>query len=356
MSIFLSERFRGKEGYKMGERPQGTQFIKLNANESPYPPSPMAEEALRCFSAASLKQYEDPYNISFRESVAGHFGICKEQVFADGGTDVILGYCLLAYGSSRPGFVFPDITYSFYKTFSEVYGTYYKEIPLKGDFTIDPSDYYHCGHAILIANPNAPTGMILPRDSIEKIIASNPDSIVIIDEAYVDFGNETCVPLIKKYGNLIVIQTLSKSRCLAGARIGFAVSSSDIVSELSELRAAFNPDSVTAVSQAMGIAAMNDDAYMKQCTTKIVATRNRSASAFAARGFAVTDSHANFLFVNPIKISAEEYYKRLKERNILVRYYDSPRIRDYVRITVGTDEQMDELFRQTDAILVQDQL
>ncbi len=351
MSRFLSQQFRGKEGYKLGERPKAVDFIKLNANESPFPPSPKVMEAVASADLEQMRLYADPHNSAFRQSIAESLGVSVDQVLADGGSDVILGYCLLAYGLDEPGFLFPDITYGFYRVFSLTYGVSFREIPLNDDFTINLEDYRGCGRHILIANPNAPTGLVLSRDQIETILRGNPDSVVIVDEAYVDFGNESCVPLTAKYPNLIVIQTLSKSRSLAGARLGFAVSSPEIIDDLEALRSSFNPDSISTVSQIMGCAAMKDEAYTRACTGKTIALRDSVAEEFARRGFTVTDSHTNFLFVSPPGISAAAYTRALKERRILARYYDGPRVRDYVRVTVGTESQMAELIRQTDEIL-----
>ncbi len=351
MSRFLSQKFKGKAGYKLGERPGFTNSIKLNANESPYPPSPEVFRCLHETDYEKLKIYADPHNTEFRKSIAKTLDVELDQVFADGGTDVILGYCLLAFGSNKPGFVFPDITYNFYKTFSKAYDTFFHQIPLNTDFTINTEDYCYCNANILIANPNAPTGLILSPADVERIIATNNDHVVIIDEAYIDFGNKSCVQLTKKYSNLIVIQTLSKSRCLAGARLGFAISSPEIISDLETLRASFNPDSITEFSQIMGCAAMKDTGYTKNCTEKIIKTRQETTQSLKDRGFTVTDSHTNFLFTKPYGISAANYYQELKNRRIFIRYYNEPRINEYVRISIGTDEQMSELLKQTDKIL-----
>lgn len=325
MSRFLCSKYCGKKGYQLGERPEDRPYIKLNSNESPFSPSPKALSAVTRARLLGQNQYADPQNSEFVNSVAEYYHLPSERILADSGSDVLISYCLLAYGSNLPGFYFPDVTYNFYRTFSDTFDIQYRQISVKDDFSIDISDYCDCGHNVLLANPNAPSGFVLSPEQIERIVRTNRDHAVIIDEAYVDFGNQTCVPLTLKYDNLIVIQTLSKSRSLAGARLGFVIASPDIIRELGMLRASFNPDSMSSLSQAIGCAAMRDRTYMKSCVEKIMHARDETAGELRRRGFEVLESHTNFLFVKP-PVAADAFYRRMKENGVLIRYFDQPRI------------------------------
>lgn len=353
MSRYLCNKFAGKEGYHLGEQLKNQNFIKLNANESPYPPSPKVMAAITKAHFDDQRLYADPHNTELVETIAQYCRVEKEQVLADGGSDVLLSYCLLAYGSEGNGFYFPDVTYNFYKTLCDTYSVIYREIPLKDDYSINIEDYCGCGHHVLLANPNAPSGLVLSPKDVERIVSTNPDHIVIIDEAYVDFDNETSIPLTKKYDNLIVIQTLSKSRSLAGARVGFVISSEEIISDLDTLKASFNPDSISNISQAAGCAAMKDIDYMKSCTHKIIQTRDSFARELKRRGFEVMESHTNFLFAKPLFMEAKAFYLEMKNRGVLIRHFDQPRTNDYVRITIGSQEQMEQVIERVDRILAE---
>lgn len=354
MGKFLSLPFQNKDGYHLGERSNDKSIIKLNANESPFPPSP---EVLASVTKELLEEqrfYTDPKSRQLRETAAAHYGVDADEVFADSGSDVILSYCLLAFGSNGRGFCFPDVTYAFYKTFSNFFNIPYIEIPVRQDFSIRAEDYFHCERHVLLANPNAPSGFLLGAGEIERIAETNPDRLVVIDEAYVDFGNESCIPLIRRHENLLVVQTMSKSRSLAGARIGFAFSAAENIEDLATMKAAFNPDSINSVSDAMGRAAIKDDKYMHECVEKIILTREKTRTALQRRGFDVLESHTNFLFFRPPYISAEEFYMRLKERGVLVRHFNQPRINGYIRMTIGTEDQMKEVLSRIDSILYKD--
>lgn len=351
MGKFLSKKFLKKEGYHLGESLRGKNIIKINANESPYPPSLLAIRSVTDAILAGQNLYADPQCTELRKAAAAYYSLEPEQVFVDSGSDVILAYCMIAYNSCGEGFCFPDVTYNFYKTFSEFFSLQYQEIPVQKDFSICVDDYCHCCSNVMLANPNAPTGLKIPLKDIERILLSNPDHLVVIDEAYVDFGNETCVPLINQYDNLMVIHTMSKSHNLAGARIGLAFSSAKNIDDLALMKAAFNPDSLNTVSQVLGCAALQDTAYTKKCVHETEKVRDAFRRALLARKFAVLKSNTNFLFVKPLAVPAEYLYRKLKENGILIRYYDQPRIRDYVRISIGTEEQMHIVIQAIDKIV-----
>lgn len=351
MGKFLSARFRNKDGYHLGERSRDRSIIKLNANESPFPPSPEALASVTKGLLAEQNFYSDPKCRGLTEAAAENYGVNADEVFADSGSDVVLSYCMLAFGSGGCGFCFPDVTYAFYKTFSDFFGIPYTEIPVRADFSIRAEDYCRCERHVLLANPNAPSGLVLDTEQIERIVESNPDRLVIIDEAYVDYKNESCVPLIRRHKNLIVVQTMSKSRSLAGARVGLAFSAAENIQDLATMKAAFNPDSINSVSEAMGCAAIKDRQYMRECVEKIIFTREKTREALLARGFQVLESHTNFLFFKPPYIPAEEFYIRMKEKGVLVRHYCQPRISDYVRMTIGSEEQMKEVISRIDSVL-----
>lgn len=353
MGKFLSTRFQGKDGYHLGERSRSRSIIKLNSNESPFPPSPKVLASVTKDLLEEQHFYSDPKSRLLSEAIAEYFGIDSKEVFADSGSDVVLSYCMLAFGSER-GFCFPDVTYAFYKTFSEFFDIPYTEVPVKADFSIAAEDYFGCKRNVLLANPNAPSGLVLGVDEIERIVESDPNRLVVIDEAYVDYQNESCIPLIRHHKNLVVVQTMSKSRNLAGARIGFAVSSAENIEDLSTMKAAFNPDSINSISEAMGCAAMKDSKYMHEYVEKIVFTREKTREELQRRGFEVLKSHTNFLFFKPPYLPADEFCKRLKEKGVLVRHYSQPRISAYVRMTIGSDDQMKEVLSRIDSVLYKD--
>lgn len=353
MSRFISEKYKNIQGYVMGEQPKDKKYIKLNANESPYPPSPKALASATKEKMLSQKLYADPHNTELTQAIAECYRVSPQQIFTDGGSDVILGYLIHLFNDENHPVCFPDVTYSFYKVCAETFGIPYEEIPLRSNFTVDVEDYVSCGKNIILANPNAPTGLVLPPEQIERIVRTNPNNLVVIDEAYVDFGNQTCIPLVNKCHNLVVVHTLSKSRGLAGARVGYAISSKEIVADLNAMKASFNPDSISTLSQCAGAAAVKDDAYMREVAARIIKTRDYTRTALLNLGFQVTESHTNFLFASPPYLSAAEYTEKLRENGILVRYYAAPRIDRYVRITIGSDEQMREVLACTRKILAE---
>lgn len=340
MSRFFSGKYAALEPYVPGEQPRERQYVKLNTNESPYPPSPLVQErvAERC---GSLNLYSDPECALLREKLAARLGVRPENVLPANGSDEALNFAFMAFGDMSHPFAFADITYGFYPVFCALNGVPFEEIPLREDFSIDPSDYIGIGKNIVIANPNAPTGLALPRPELERVIASNPGVVVVIDEAYVDFGGESCVPLIEKYDNLLVTQTFSKSRSLAGARLGFAVGCASLIADLNTVKYSTNPYNVNSMTLAAGAAALDDDRYYMSNCRKIAETREYVSRELRASGFEVPQSRANFVFCKAPGVSGAELYSRLRARGVLVRHFGRERIADYNRVSIGTREQMD---------------
>lgn len=351
MSRFLSKRFAALTPYTPGEQPQGREYVKLNTNESPFPPAPGVMEAISRREAARLNLYPDPTAKGLENAIARQYGLSASQVIAGNGSDEILAFCFQAFCDSQTGVCFPDISYGFYKVYAQLYGIDALRLPLADDFAIDPAAYEGVRRTIFIANPNAPTGRALGLAEIERIVAANWDNVVVIDEAYVDFGAESALPLLAKYDNLVIVMTFSKSRNLAGARIGFALSSAELIADLRAMKYSFNPYNLNRLSLLAGMAAMEDTQYLGACTKAIIGTREWTAEQLSARGFQMTDSQTNFLFVKHPRLRGEAYYLALKARGVLVRHFSEPRISDYVRITIGLKEQMQALLDATDVIL-----
>lgn len=343
-------RREGLEPYVPGEQPKGGILIKLNTNESPFPPSPKALEAASA-AAGNLRLYSDPECASVREGLARTYSVSPENVLVSNGSDEALNFAFMAFCSADAPAVFPDITYGFYPVFCRLHSVPYREIPLKEDLSIDPDDYIDAPGMVVIANPNAPTGIELPRDAIEKIIRGNRNNVVLIDEAYVDFGGRSCADLIYEYDNLLVIGTFSKSRSLAGARLGFAIGPAELIADLDRIRNSTNPYNVNSVTLACGAAALEDSSYMAECCQTVIKNREYTASRLRDMGFFVPESKANFVFASHPRISGEEVYRKLRERGILVRHFSKERIRDFNRITIGTMEQMEKLISALNDIL-----
>ena len=342
MSKFFSSKFSALTPYTPGEQPKERKYIKLNTNESPFPPS---EKAIKAASEAakSLQLYSDPEQRALTSAVAENLGVDYENVLLTNGSDEILNFAFMAFCDEKHPVVFADLTYGFYKVFAQLNGIPYEEIPLKDDFTIDINDYIGINKTIFIANPNAPTGILLSVDEIEKIVKSNPESVVVIDEAYIDFGGETCVPLVKKYDNLLVTRTFSKSRSMAGARLGFGVGSPSLIADLNTIKYSTNPYNVNSMTAAAGLGTMADEEYtLKNCKT-IIENREYVSRELESLGFEMTDSMTNFVFAKHPRISGDDIYKGLRERGILVRYFTTPRICEYNRITVGSMDEMKSL-------------
>ena len=351
MSRFFSHRLDRLVPYTPGEQPRDMQYIKLNTNESPYPPSPSVIEAA-AREAGRLQLYSDPTCRELTDKLAEVYGVAPEQVVLTNGSDEVLNFAFMAFADEEHPLVFPAITYGFYPVFAGLNRIPYEEIPLKADFSVDYRDYLHLGgKTIVIANPNAPTGLCLSPAEIEEILKTNPDGVVIIDEAYVDFGAESAVTLVDKYDNLLVTQTFSKSRSLAGARLGFGIGHKALIADLHTVRYSTNPYNVNRMTAAAGYAALCDNGYyMENCRT-IMENRAYTTDALRALGFEVLPSLTNFVFAKSDRIGGEALYLELKRRGILVRHFTKAGIAEYNRITIGTREQMEAFIAAVKSIL-----
>ena len=351
MSRFFTKRLAKLTPYTPGEQPRDMQYIKLNTNESPFPPSPAVTQAATT-EAGRLQLYSDPTCRELTDKLASLYGVAPDQVILTNGSDEVLNFAFMAFADEDHPLVFPAITYGFYPVFAELNRIPYEEIPLKEDFSVDYRDYLNLnGKTIVIANPNAPTGLCLTLAEIEEIVRTNPDGVVVIDEAYVDFGAESAVKLVDKYDNLLVTQTFSKSRSLAGARLGFGIGGKALIADLHTVRYSTNPYNVNRMTAAAGYAALCDnDYYMANCRT-IMENRAYTTDALRALGFEVLPSLANFVFAKTDKISGEALYLELKRRGILVRHFGKAEITDYNRITIGTKEQMEAFVASVKTIL-----
>ena len=337
--------------YIPGEQPKDTGIIKLNTNENPYPPCDGVERTLRDFRVDTLRMYPDTDSTELRDALAERYGVGYEQVFLGVGSDDVLSMAFLALFASDKPVLFPDITYSFYDVWADVYKIPYKTVPLDDNFRIDPDKFNQPNGGIVFPNPNAPTGVLESIDTVEKIVSLNKDSVVIVDEAYIDFGGVSAVGLVEKYDNLLVVQTFSKSRSLAGARIGFAIGSRRLIKYLNDVKFSVNSYTMNRLTQACGLASVLDEQYFCDTVKKIIKTRERLKDELFSLGFKLTDSMANFVFASHKDLSAKVLFEELKKRKIFVRYWDKPRINNYLRITVGTDEQTDKLIETLKEIL-----
>lgn len=350
MSRYLSKKYSGLRPYTPGEQPRDMRYVKLNTNESPFPPSPGVLKAVEA-ECGRLQLYSDPRSAELTAAIAESFGLEPENVLVTNGSDEILNFAFMAFADEEHPMAFPDISYGFYPVFAGLNRVPYVEIPLRGDFSIDPEDYLGIGRGIVIANPNAPTGLCLPLRDIERIVKSNPDNVVVIDEAYVDFGGESAVGLIKECGNLLVCRTFSKSRSMAGARLGFGLGSRELIEDLNRIKYSTNPYNVNRMSAAAGLAAMKEDSYYRENCLEIVAVREETGAALEALGFRVLPSKANFIFAESEKIAGGALYLALKARGILVRHFDKKRIDNFIRVTIGARAQMEEFLNAVNQIL-----
>lgn len=329
--------------YTPGEQPKIKNLIKLNTNENPYPPAPEVKEALASFPAEALRLYPDPAVSELVDAIAGYHRLENRQVFTGVGSDDVLAVSFLTFFNSVKPLLFPDVTYSFYDVWAELFRIPYEQIPLDENFTLRPKDYIRENGGIIFPNPNAPTGLSLPLSDVEEIIAASRDSVVIVDEAYIDFGGDSAISLLPKYDNLLIVRTFSKSRSMAGNRIGYCLGSPKLIQYLSDVKYSFNSYTMDAVTIKCGAASIKNESYFQDIRQKIIKTRERTKAELKKLGFTFPDSAGNFLFVSHERIPAAELFTALRKAGILVRYFDKPRTRNYLRITIGTDAQMDAL-------------
>jgi len=340
MSRFWNSNTRNLVPYVPGEQPKENDLIKLNTNENPYPPSPLAIERIKNLNTDLLRLYPNSDGEILKKAVADNYNISGQEVFAGNGSDEVLALLFKTFFDEKSYVAFPDITYSFYPVYCNLFQIPYVKVPVKEDFTIDLDSYPENATAIVFANPNAPTGLYIDKERIEKLLKERPDTLIVVDEAYIDFGGESCVPLISKYDNLLVVQTLSKSRSLAGLRIGFAIGNASLIEGLKRVKDSFNSYPLDTMAQIAGEAALRDNNYFMETRNRIINTREWVKEELKALGLYVTDSRANFLFVRIPGISGPEALAKLRQHGILVRNFGADRISDFLRITVGTDENM----------------
>lgn len=347
----FEKNIRKVEPYVPGEQPKENDVIKLNTNENPYPPAKGVEGVIKDFDTDALRLYPDPSSEELVEALAKRYGVKPSQVFVGVGSDDVISMSFLTFFNSDKPILFPDITYSFYDVWAEVYNIPYETKPLDENFSLNENDYFCENGGIIFPNPNAPTGVFESLDKIEKIIKANPDVIVMIDEAYIDFGGESCVPLLEQYDNLLVIQTFSKSRSMAGARIGFAIGSEKLIKYLNDVKFSINSYTMNCLTQKIGVEAVRDEDYFKKTVNKIISTRENAKARLKELGFDFPDSKSNFIFASHKSVPAKVIFEELKKRKIFVRYWNKPRIDNYLRITIGTDEEMEKLFEALESIV-----
>lgn len=336
--------FRRVVPYVPGEQPQGSRLIKLNTNENPYPPAPGVAEALKHMDAELFRKYPDPAASGLVKALADRYGLGTDQVFVGVGSDDVLAMAFLTFFNSGKPVLFPDVTYSFYPVWADLFGIPYETPALDEEFRINPRDYDRENGGVVFPNPNAPTGSFLPLEQVEDILRHNQDVAVIVDEAYIDFGGSSAISLLGQYENLLVVQTFSKSRSMAGMRIGYAFGSPALIRALEDVKYSYNSYTMNLPSILLGVEAVKDEAYFRQTTGKIVEVREKAKVRFRALGFEFPDSAANFLFVKHRTVPARELFEALRRQQIYVRYFDKPRISDYLRVTIGTEEEMEALF------------
>ncbi len=335
---------RKVEPYVPGEQPKQDNVIKLNTNENPYPPTPMVTDAAGHFNMDKLRLYPDPEAADLVGAIAGYYGMNKNQVFVGVGSDDVISMCFLTFFNSDKPILFPDITYSFYSVWADLYRIPYETPKLDAGFKIVPEDYYKENGGVIFPNPNAPTALYMELDKVEDIIKHNQDVVVIIDEAYIDFGGKSALEFVNKYENVLVVQTFSKSRSMAGMRIGYAFGNEKLIKALNDVKYSFNSYTMNATSLAYGVCAVKDKQYFEKCVNEIIKTRQYSAQKLTELGFTFPESKANFIFATHKSVPAAKIFEELKKRNIYVRYFNKPVIDNYLRITIGTKEQMDKLF------------
>lgn len=351
MTKLWSTMAKRAEPYIPGEQLNKENIIKLNTNENPYPPSPKVIEAISAEVGKDLRLYPSPTMLPLRETIADYYKVDSENIFVGNGSDEVLAFSFMAFFEPGKPILFPEITYSFYPVYAKAYNVSYKAIPLEEDFTMKAEAFYDSEGGVIFPNPNAPTSLYLGLQEVEAIVQHNKDKVVIVDEAYIDFATESAVSLTKKYENLLVIQTKSKSRALAGLRIGFAIGHEQLIAALVRMKDSFNSYPVDRLALVGGNAAIEDDDYFQTTTKKIIATRERTTEKLTSLGFYVLPSATNFIFASHQALSASTLYEALREQNILIRYFGTPPIDNYVRISIGTDEEMNQLIQAVETIL-----
>ena len=352
MSEFLAPKYAGLSPYVPGEQPKDRTYVKLNSNETSVPPCPGVAAALADPDLAhNLGRYADPHCMPLRKAVARTLGLTPAEVFCGNGSDEVLGFLLLTFCEPGSRIAFPDVTYGFYRDFSMTQGLDWHQIPLREDFTLDVDAFAAFDGTVVFPNPNAPTGLAIAPSDVERICAAHPERLVIVDEAYVDYGSTSCAPLVRTHRNLVVVHTMSKSRNLAGAHIGWCVAQADLIRDLNDIKFSFNPFNLSAPTMAIGIAALEDEAYFERCTSAICQTRAQTTAALEELGFTVLPSMTNFVFATHPTLEAATWCARLREEGVLTRYYDAPRIANWLRITIGTPQEMDVFLDKTRLIL-----
>ncbi len=349
MSRFANDKINQIEPYVPGEQLNDKKYIKLNTNENPYYPSERAVECADKQLMRGLNRYSDPESKTLTAAIADYYGVDSQNVLVTNGSDEALAFAFMAF--CKEGVCYPDVTYGFYEVLSHLFNCNAQIIPLNEDFTVNPKDYYNRKKTVVIANPNAQTGIALSLKEIEKILKNNPDNVVIVDQAYVDFSNENAIGLIKKYKNLLTVNTFSKSRSLAGARVGFAIADAEIIDDMKRVKNSFHPYNVNSVSSALATAAICDREYFANSVNKVISGRNKLSLGLKKLGFEVLPSSANFVLARSARICGEQLYKKLKHEGVLVRYFSTERISDFVRITVGSDNEIDGLLKTVKLIL-----
>lgn len=352
MSKYFSSKFASLEPYVPGEQPQDRSYVKLNTNESPFDPPKEVVPVIRDASR-SIRLYSDPESTELRQAIADYYGLEPENVMATNGSDEALNYAFMAFCDEEHPVVFPEITYGFYPVIAKLNDIPFETISLREDYTIDVREYEGIGKNICIANPNAPTGIALSLEEVEQIVRTNPDNIVIIDEAYVDFGARSSVPLLYRYDNLLVTQTFSKSRSLAGGRLGFILGAKDLIADMNTLRNASNPYNVNRMTAKAGIVTLRENTYFKNSCQAIQFNRRYTSRALEAFGFEILPSSANFLFIRSDRIDGEELYLKMKEKGVLIRHFSDPKICDWNRVTIGTRVQMDIFLSKVEEIFLE---
>ncbi len=351
MSTYWSQTIRDLEPYVPGEQPKDKQYVKLNTNENPYPPSPKALEAIRLATDESLRLYPDPNCQQLKGAIADHYGVKRDQVFVGNGSDEVLALSFITFFRQRLPLLFPDVTYSFYEVYCDLFNIASRRIPLADDFSVHTEDYVQPNGGIIFANANALTGHCLEPFHIRDLLEKNGDSVVAIDEAYIDFGGETVIPLVQEFQNLLVIQTFSKARSLAGLRVGFAVGHEELVEGLERAKNSFNSYPLGRLALAGATAAIQDDAYFQETRRTVMKTRERVVVQLKRMGFELVPSQANFLLMEHPSVRGREIYEKLRDQGILVRYFNKPRVANHLRVTIGTEEEMDQFLFKLESIV-----